>query len=124
MTKIYSGFFMGFPLHGEVHATWDFNPGGALLPEGIEEDEDVLVHIIGDYKDNDVTAFIVQVETANGIVLEEQPSGTVLHVTTETRNGVSPVESGRRATELGWVPRGDSNPGATFVAKAGFYRAG
>jgi hypothetical protein len=82
----------------EGHVTYQY---GLPLryPDGVAPGDRVKVTFVGIYQDDEVGCHIVQVGA-----LETQPSGTVLHLTTSTKNGVAPVESGRRATEHGWQP--------------------
>lgn len=97
MAKIYSCFW----LKNGKHVTWDYNPGKCVLP--CEEGASVKVKVVGKYTDKDVDADIVEIVLPSGEILKSQPSGTILHITTATRNGIPPVESGRRATKYGWT---------------------
>jgi hypothetical protein len=112
MTKIYSAFFAG-----NLHCTWEFNPGKCTLP--CEENAEVTLVVIGEYADDDIACDIVEAHLPNGDVLTTQQSGTLLHMTTRVSNGVSPVQSGIRATKNGYnkvEPR-------EVTAKAGYFRA-
>jgi len=123
MITLYSGFFLMLPILGNVHVTWEFNPGKCTLPKSTFEGREVLVHVVGDYKDEDLSCLIVEVELPDGKVLTHQASGTVLHITTHVEPGVSPVQSGVRATAQGWEHRkNNSLKFVTHVAKAGFFR--
>ena len=81
----------------KLHVTWNY--GSLIYPEGVKRGDKVSVTIIGEYNDKDVDCFIVKVGD-----FSHQPSGTLLHITTDTRNDAKPVESGKRATFFGFKP--------------------
>ena len=55
--------------------------------------------VVAKYHDRDIDADIVQVVLPGGEVLTHQKDGKrLLHITRATRNGISPVQSGIRAT--------------------------
>jgi len=110
---IYSAFF----LENGLHCTWEFAPGKCKLP--VPEGTEVKLFVVGKYQDNDVACDIVEVELPNGERLTHQGSGTVLHVTTFCQEGVSPVQSGLRATKNGWTKLSEKR---VVTAKAGFFR--
>jgi hypothetical protein len=116
MKIIYAGFF----LDDGSHVTWEFKPGAAKLPHPLKEGDKVFIHVVGKYHDKDLDADIVRVEIPGGRTLTHQGSGTVLHITRETRNGVAPVESGLRATQKGWV---QVNQNSRLLATAGYFKA-
>ena len=124
MTKLYSGFFLDSPIHGKIHATWVYGPGTECpLPEGVKEGDEVFIDVVGDYCDKDVEALIVNVVLQDGTVLSDQPCGTVLHITTRVGDGFGPVVSGLRATEYGWVPRGEEGRKyVRYIGRAGFHK--
>lgn len=78
------------------HMTWNFGSSN-VFPNGINRNDEATVTIIGKYSDKDVSCLIVE---WNGIT--NQPSGKLLHITTRCENGVSPSESGVRATKYGY----------------------
>ena len=113
LINIYSGFFMG-----GKHITWEFNPGKCTLPERVQEGDEVMVRVIGEYSDHEVRALQVEVILSNGRVLTHQPGGTPLHITVRAK-GVPPVVSGVKIKEKGAKP---VRP--YFIrAKAGFFKA-
>ena len=79
----------------DLHMTWDFNPGKCRLPNGVIEDQESKVKIIGEYSDKDCSCYIVTWED----VTHQPHSITLLHLTTSTSNGVTPYELGQRATK-------------------------
>ncbi len=83
---------------GDKHVTYDFNPGKCKFPKGIKENDDVRFIKVGEYSDLDIDCDIVVLVRRTGFI-SRQPNGTLLHVTTATRNGVKPVEAGKRATK-------------------------
>ena len=116
--NIYSGFFMD----DGSHVTWEFAPGKCNLPDSLSDGDNVSVRIIGRYEDDDTTADIVEVLHADKVFAVQANGETVLHVTRRTEEGVSPVVSGARATELGWTPIPDSEC-REIPARAGFFSA-
>jgi len=115
---IYSGFF---EYGGRGHVTMHYNPGKkCFLP--CSEGTEVKIRVIGKYSDTDIDADIVEVILPSGQVLKEQRKGTLLHVTRATRNGVSPVQSGIRATKNPHLIK-KVTP-YTIRAKAGFFKGG
>jgi len=114
MINIYSAFFIG----AKKHVTWEFNPGHCSLPAGANEGEEVVVKVVGEYRDSQISALHVEVILADGTVLTHQPSGTPLHITVKA-DGVPPVESGLRIKKFG------ANPVRPYhiKAKAGFFKA-
>ena len=113
MINIYSAFFIG-----NKHVTWEFNPGQCSLPAGVSEDEEIEIRVIGEYRDEQISALQVKVVLVDGSALTHQPSGTPLHITIKA-DGVPPVESGIRIKKFG------SNPVKPYKikAKAGFFKA-
>jgi hypothetical protein len=76
-----------------THMTWNF--GYPLTyPEGVTPGDLCTVSIYGRYEDEDVACFLVDFDGKLN-----QPSGTLLHITTKVENGSKPVMSGLRATE-------------------------
>ena len=112
--NIYSGFFLG----DGSHITWEFNPSKCSLPEGVKDGEAVTVIVVGKYEDDEgFKADIVEVITNDGKTLTKQGNGTPLHITRRVPKGGSPVESGLRARDRGWV----KVRGAVVGAIAGYF---
>jgi len=88
-----------FKLEDRGHVTYDFNPGNCVLP--VPEGTEVELTWIGHYSDDEVACDILQVTLPDGKVITTQPNGTVLHSTYDCIEGVSPVQSGLRATTNG-----------------------
>jgi len=93
----------------ELFALWDFNPGECQLPEGVQEGEPIKIKIVGEYKDSEVNAWIVQATLKNGKRLTHRPNGVVLHIVKWHKNGVNPVVVGRRIQSNGWTRLALSN---------------
>jgi len=97
MKKIYSAFFLG----DGKHCTWEFAPEKCTLP--CDKGEEVLLEVVGKYQDDEVSCLIVEAILPSSQRLTHQKDGaTLLHITTFCKEGVSPVESGRRATSRGY----------------------
>jgi len=96
-TKLYSGVF--FKYKGvERHVTWHFNPPKPNLPAGITAGDEVLLRIVGHYKNDQVECFIAQLKLGEDMVEVSPFTGTLLHITLWTAEGVPPVQSGLQAT--------------------------
>jgi hypothetical protein len=113
VTKIYSAFFTK---DGEGHCTWEFAPGACTLPSWAEEGTMVNLVKVGEYLDDEVGCDVVEIRLNNETV-RTQESGTLLHVTTFCKEGVSPVQSGIRATKNGFTPVTEE----VIPATAGFF---
>ena len=114
MTKIYSAFFTQ---DGEGHCTWEFAPGACTLPSWAEEGDEISLVKTGEYLDDEVGCDIVEIRLSNETI-RTQESGTLLHITTFCKEGVSPVQSGLRATKNGFTPVAEEE---VIQATAGFF---
>ena len=113
LAKIYSAFFVQ---KDEGHCTWEFAPGACTLPFWAEEGSNIDLVKVGVYLDNDVVCDIVEIRLDNETI-KTQKSGTLLHITTFCKKGVSPVQSGLRATKNGFTPVAEE----VIPATAGFF---
>lgn len=89
----YTGIFF----KNGTHMTWHY--GFPLeRPDGVSEGDTTKVKVIGEYEDDQVKCLVVEWENH-----KKQPNDkTLLHITTEVRNGGKPVMSGQRATKYGY----------------------
>jgi hypothetical protein len=118
MKNLYSGFFYTEPNGTKRHATYQFG-SDCRLPEEVGEGDDVTLKVVGLYGDDEVECLIVEVHLANQVIYHQpNENQTVMHVTVWSADGVSPVQSGLRATENGWTPV----DGPEIQAKAGFFK--
>lgn len=98
MKKNYTGIFFD----DGTHMTWNY--GSPLkYPVGVKAGDKMTVEIYGKYQDADVGCWVVKfAKFAKFGIYENQPNGTLLHITFKALNGTKPVESGKRATSKGF----------------------
>lgn len=80
------------------HVTLHFGDVSDVQLTSRENAEAVVVHFLGTYEDDDVACDIVKL----GHDALYQGNGVHFHITRKAINGAKPVESGQRATSLGW----------------------
>jgi len=122
LKKIYSGFFFTQD-EEDFHCTWEFNPKKCTLPPQIGEGDAIDLTVVGIYSDDEVECLIINITSDDTPTLAYQKGGkTLLHITTRCAKGVSPVESGRRATLNGYCLYAETER-FRVEAIAGYFRS-
>ena len=85
------------------HITLHFAKEESKFPLDMFDGQEYPVWRIGKYEDDDISCDIVMVEVNDEDRFHQFGSITLLHITTYCRDGVSPRESGLRATANGYV---------------------